>query len=577
MQMAWVPSAGEVLEVVHAAEIYLLATCVVVSLLLLKRARDSTRQRRTHAKLVEAIGSADPRLAWSTLTLAQKLREGEVTSYEMVELYISQLERVDVHLHAVVGNCFKDALRDAKDADDLLAEARRKGSTDSLPDFLGVPFISKEVFEYPGFPFTGGIVGRREVRGRARNPVLQRLQDEGAIILACGNTSEACMWSESSNPVHGRTCMPYDLRRTCGGSSGGTAALVSALGGSFGVTSDVGGSTRIPALYNGLFGHKPTGGAVPNTRCIPKVHGLVERYCQLGPTARYAHDLFPLLETMAGRLKLEDLEDATEEELEHLEAQRKYMLDMQWPHPATVRMRELKYYVVWDQPGSSMGITRARDPEMLAAQRRVVRALETSLGVKVHAVEFDALKRCFDLWSAMLLEAQTVPFAEIMSEGLGSVIWPVWELVKSVLTFGYGSQHTLPALGLACTERFRHLTPRMHRNNLELGEELRLEMNDLLGEDGVLIFPGLPTPAPLHGPLPNLLYFADFGATGIFNVLELPATAVPTGLSRDKKLLPTGVQLVAANGNDHLTIATAMHLESLGVAGWVPPLAATPR
>merc|ERR1719503_57009 len=96
---------------------------------------------------------------------------------------------------------------------------------------------------------------------------------------------------ESSNKVYGVTCNPYDITRTPGGSSGGTAVAIA---------SDVGGSTRIPGFFCGLFGHKPTGRTIPNTGTRPPVVGDVEGICQLGPTARHAEDLWPLLQIMAG-------------------------------------------------------------------------------------------------------------------------------------------------------------------------------------------------------------------------------------------------------------------------------------
>ncbi len=83
-------------------------------------------------------------------------------------------------------------------------------------------------------------------------PLAPRLGRTGAV------------WFESDNPVYGRTRNPFDLARTPGGSSGGAAGVVAARAAPFAVTSDVGGSTRIPAAYCGLFGLKPTVRAVPS-------------------------------------------------------------------------------------------------------------------------------------------------------------------------------------------------------------------------------------------------------------------------------------------------------------------------
>ena len=105
------------------------------------------------------------------------------------------------------------------------------------------------------------------------------------------------MFHESNNTIYGLTRNPYDLGRTVGGSSGGCAAAVASNICPVAITSDVGGSTRIPSLYCGLYGHKATGGSVPNTRNFPHIpsNSLISRYCQIGPTVREPEDLLPFM------------------------------------------------------------------------------------------------------------------------------------------------------------------------------------------------------------------------------------------------------------------------------------------
>lgn len=88
------------------------------------------------------------------------------------------------------------------------------------------------------------------------------MKNAGAILLAVTNVPEVCMWWESANVVYGRTRNPYDSRRSSGGSSGGEAALISAAGSVIGIGSDIAGSIRIPCYFNGVFGLKPTSGAL---------------------------------------------------------------------------------------------------------------------------------------------------------------------------------------------------------------------------------------------------------------------------------------------------------------------------
>src|SRR5258708_38310424 len=109
-----------------------------------------------------------------------------------------------------------------------------------------------------------------------------------------------CLWIETENRVYGRTSNPYDPRRTAGGSSGGEGAAVGAGGSAFGLGSDLAGSIRIPAFYCGVFGHKPSTGLVPLTGHFPVARGCTARMLNLGPLARRAEDLMPLLRIMAG-------------------------------------------------------------------------------------------------------------------------------------------------------------------------------------------------------------------------------------------------------------------------------------
>ena len=102
------------------------------------------------------------------------------------------------------------------------------------------------------------------------------------IPIGVTNVSELCMWMESSNKVYGRTNNPYHIGRTCGGSSGGEAAILAAGGSPMGIGSDVGGSIRMPAFFNGIFGHKPSTGVVSNKGQIPVAHGIIDTFLSTG-------------------------------------------------------------------------------------------------------------------------------------------------------------------------------------------------------------------------------------------------------------------------------------------------------
>ena len=128
------------------------------------------------------------------------------------------------------------------------------------------------------------------------------------------------------------------------------------------------------------------------------------------------------------------------------------------------------------------------------------------------------------------------------------------------------SPHTLPAIGLGLLESVEGLSPGRSARWMRRGLALKREISDLLGDDGLLLYPPYTRPAPRHHT--PLLPPFQWVYTAIFNALELPVTQVPLGL--DRRGLPLGVQVVASHGRDHLSIAAARWLEE-DLGGWTPP------
>ena len=138
------------------------------------------------------------------------------------------------------------------------------------PPLLGVPCTIKESFAVAGMPHTSGSVARKDVIAEhSATAVAAARQAAGAIPLGVTNTSELTMWIESDNRVWGRTNNAYDATRTAGGSSGGEGAAIGSGFAPIGLGTDIGGSIRLPAFFNGVFGHKPSGCLVPITGHYP--------------------------------------------------------------------------------------------------------------------------------------------------------------------------------------------------------------------------------------------------------------------------------------------------------------------
>jgi fatty acid amide hydrolase 2 len=473
----------------------------------------------------------NPLLTLSATKLAAMIRAGEATSSEVVEAHIARIGAVNPAIRAVVADRFAEARREAEAADEKV----RAGG--DLPPLHGVPCSIKECFAFTGMPHTAGLVARKGVMASSDATTVARLRAAGAIPLGVTNLSELCMWMESSNRVYGRSNNPYDPSRIVGGSSGGEGAVVGAGGTPFGLGSDIGGSIRLPAFFNGVFGHKPSGGLVPGSGQFPVAHGAALRYLTTGPLCRRAEDLWPLLKILAGP---DGLDSGCRE--------------MPLGDPGAVDLASLRVVTI-----ETNGVTPV-DRELTRAQRRVADRL-AELGAKVETATVRGLRRSRDIWSAMLSAAGGPTFTELLANG--GKYNGLAELAKLAVR---RSDHTIPAIVLGLLEKLPKMMPKTLARAIDAGGDLREEMTRLVGERGVLLYPSYSRPAPRHDA--PLLRPFDYVYTAILNVLEFPSTQVPLGLST--RGLPLGVQVAAVTGNDHLTVAVALDLEKT-FGGWVPP------
>ena len=168
------------------------------------------------------------------------------------------------------------------------------------------------------------------------------------------------------------------------------------------------------------------------------------------------------------------------------------------------------------------------------------------------------------MWSSLMRTSGNDTFCTLLANGPPSPpINPVRELMMWLIG---RRRHTLPAIFLGVGEKLRN-TPDKDAELRQLRDALRDEMEDCLGEDGVFLYPTHPLPAPFHHQA--LLLTLNFAYTAIFNVLGLPATAIPMGLA-PREGVPVGIQAVAGRYHDRLTLAVALELEK-AFGGWVPP------
>lgn len=234
---------------------------------------------------------AKAELCFLTATeLAQRIRTKALSCREVMETHIAQIERVNPQVNAVVTFLPEQALQQARAADETLAKGVRPGP------LYGLPIAHKDLVLTKGIRTTLGSPIFKDFVPDQDEIIVERLRSAGAITIGKTNTPEFGAGSQTFNEVFGETLNPYDLTKTCGGSSGGAAVALACGMMPIADGSDLGGSLRNPASFCNVVGFRPSPGRVPTW---PHRVGWFPLPVE-GPMARTVQDVALLLSVMAG-------------------------------------------------------------------------------------------------------------------------------------------------------------------------------------------------------------------------------------------------------------------------------------
>jgi amidase len=447
---------------------------------------------------------------------ARAIRDREIGSRELLELYLDRIERLNPALNAVV-TLVADRAREEADAADA-----RAASGDELPPLHGLPITIKDAIETAGIRSTGGAVELRDHVPDQDAPAVARLRTAGAIVLGKTNVPR---WSgdvQTFNELFGTTNNPWDVTRIPGGSSGGPAAAVAAGLTSFELGTDIGGSVRIPSHCCGTFGLKPSYGVVPQRGYLDSVGGGTTDadINVFGPLARSAEDLDMLLSVLAGP-----------------EPARAVAWRLELPPSTTTSLAGLRLGVWLDDPDNP------GERAMVEVLRRAVDRLADA-GAKVDDVRppVDPAAQ-FELFRALIGPAVSVSAGEA-AEALGGshYDWLLHDRERSALQTSWASwfeSYDALLTPVLCSTAFPHLQ----------------EGNFLTRE---LVVDGAARE-----------YMAVTWWTGMFGVLGLPVAVPPVG--RTTAGLPVGMQVVTPFLRDRDAVRIAGLIAAAAGGYSVPP------
>jgi Asp-tRNA(Asn)/Glu-tRNA(Gln) amidotransferase A subunit family amidase len=455
--------------------------------------------------------------AWE---LADRVRTGEMSAKALLEMSLERIERFDPRLNAV---CFLDRDRAVADAERVDG---RVAAGDDPGRFAGVPMGVKELAEVQGWPDTNASVPYANAGTVAEFDCAEvaRLRAAGAVLVGLTTAPEHGVVSYTASKLHGVTRNPWNLERTPGGSSGGSAASVAAGVFPACTGSDGGGSIRIPSSYSGLFGMKTTFGLLgvgpePFNYSMTSVHG---------PIVRSVRDAARYLDATAGPSPT----DPTS-----LPAPPVPFEELVVSGEAIERLRGKR--AAWS---STLGYA-GTDPEVEKLAHDAAMTLVDEAG----------------------LELVDIP-VEMPKPGVA------WGLLSSLNTaafhLDFESQHLdeLDEVHRAGVELMMNLRPSGLYKAIRRRHELMVASAKIWADVDVLLTPTTPTTAfRAEGTLSGTVAGRDVNLMGLsaaftapFNMTGQPAASIPVGLVGG---LPAALQVVAARHRDDLCLGAGALLE----------------
>ncbi len=452
-----------------------------------------------HPNQVRADESdSEAAIAWSSAAdLAISYRNGSLTPTRVAEVLLDRIERLNPSLNAFAAVLPDLVLEQADRAGKELAAGIDRGP------LHGVPIGVKDLMGVEGWPTSFGSTVAPVLAASEDAALVARLKEAGAVII--GKTALLEYAYGAVHPDVGPTRNPWNLERTAGGSSGGSAAALAAGLMPLALGTDTGGSIRIPAAYCGVVGLKPTFGRLPVDGIFPLSWSLDA----VGPMARTLPDL---------RTFFEVLEPTSKDIRASIEG-RRFGIPQDYITQTDVA------------------------PELAALFRNVTAALRAA-GATVREMSFQSMAHANQVLVDILRpEATVIHDQNIRSIGSSKGAGAQYSgATFAQLRSGYAVPATV------------YIAARQQQ------DRLKQQFAELMKDFDALLMPSVGFVAPAEDPgVDDPAGAAEMHFSGPFNVLGVPALSMPLGLIGG---MPVGLQLVTAHGEDLAAVELAIAVDA---------------
>ncbi|MDD4351773.1 MAG: Asp-tRNA(Asn)/Glu-tRNA(Gln) amidotransferase subunit GatA [Candidatus Gracilibacteria bacterium] len=463
-----------------------------------------------------------------------KLAKKEVSALELTQSCFERIEKVDSKLNAFISLNKKEALKEAGKIDEQIAKGKALGV------FAGIPMALKDVFCTKGIETTAcsnilkGFVPPYDAT------TVSKLKEQGTILLGKLNTDEFTCGASTETSCFGPTKCPWDTDRVAGGSSGGSAAAVSADEAFFTLGTDTGGSIRQPAALCGCSGLKVTYGRVSRFGVI----SMASSWDTIGPLAKDVEDLALIMNVIAGP----DQRDATTPQVKVSDYTKSLKADVKG-----LKIGVPKEYFGEGVEKETAKIVRdaIKEFEKAGAIVKEVSLPYTKYGVAVYYVvmpsEVSSNMARYDniRYGSSKVEAEDLidHYFKARAKGFGPEMKRRIMIGAYALSAGYYDAYYLKA------QKVRTL--------------IINDFNQAFSEVDVLMAPTSPFPAFKLGEKANdplAMYLAD-ALTIPASAAGIPALSVPCGFSKDK--LPIGLQIIAPQFREDLLMQVGFAYQNL--------------